>query len=215
VPRVPSSVNSTQSPLPRVTTATCLTQPAGKDSSTRVSDTSYFALTARFPIPSNSTFGYRAYVAVGRVDEIRRTFRRYALEEGVIKPSVAAAAVAAPASASNQLRKIIAVAAAATPAAAPAGHQGAAEFSSTASRLEAATESAGAAVAATVRSFVADAAAAVDQLLEHTPLAAAISHHDADADARPLRRLLFDEGESAASGSAAAGVAAGSRRLLV
>lgn len=45
----------------------------GKDTSHRVSDTSYFALTAKFPIPAGSVFKYRAYVALGRVDQIRDT----------------------------------------------------------------------------------------------------------------------------------------------
>jgi hypothetical protein len=45
----------------------------GPNNSTRVSDVSYFALTSKYPIPANSTVSYRAYVAVGRLDEIRAT----------------------------------------------------------------------------------------------------------------------------------------------
>lgn len=45
----------------------------GKDTSTRASDTSYLALTAEFAIPSGSVHSYTAYVAAGRIDEIRET----------------------------------------------------------------------------------------------------------------------------------------------
>jgi hypothetical protein len=45
----------------------------GRDNSSRASDTSYFALTAHFEIPPDSVHSYRAYVAVGRVDEMRST----------------------------------------------------------------------------------------------------------------------------------------------
>lgn len=45
----------------------------GKDASTRASDVSYLAMTATFDIPRNASRGYKTYVAVGRVDEIRET----------------------------------------------------------------------------------------------------------------------------------------------
>ena len=50
----------------------------GPDGSTRVSDTSYFALTTRFSIQPATQFAYQTYVAVGRLADIRRTFARIA-----------------------------------------------------------------------------------------------------------------------------------------
>ncbi|KAI8470992.1 MAG: hypothetical protein J3K34DRAFT_458571 [Monoraphidium minutum] len=62
----------------------------GPDGSTRVSDTSYLALTSRFPIEPGSTFNYTAYVAVGAIADIRRIFTRLALEAGIdLKRAVA------------------------------------------------------------------------------------------------------------------------------
>jgi hypothetical protein len=55
----------------------------GPDNSSRVSDTSYLAPLARFPIRPNSTTAYRAYVSVGRLQDIRAAFARLAARHGL------------------------------------------------------------------------------------------------------------------------------------
>jgi hypothetical protein len=58
----------------------------GPDNSTAVSDTSYLAPLAKFAVPTNGTFSYRAYIAAGRLGEIRAAFARLAARHGLARP---------------------------------------------------------------------------------------------------------------------------------